>query len=127
MRFIAFLLNLPWTCIGLALCILSVPSNITLRKDSFSIVVYVRSFWWLKWKPGNRYVRAITNGHIVQLGPLHQANDLQHELIHVDQFIREPLIHPLLYSIESVRHGYKDNKYEVEAYRKAGNSYYDMR
>lgn len=62
-------------------------------------------------------------GHVVMLGPLEKEKDLEHELIHVEQWIREPFIHFFLYNIELMRHGYRNNKYEVEAYDRAGNIY----
>ncbi len=68
-------------------------------------------------------VRAITNGHVIQLGPLEREKDLEHELIHVEQAEREPFIHPLLYLVESRKHGYRQNKYEDEAYTRASNEY----
>lgn len=68
-------------------------------------------------------MRGSTNGHLIQLGPLEQSNDLEHELIHVQQAIREPFIYPVFYALESFRHGYRSNKYEQEAYKVAGNEY----
>ena len=65
----------------------------------------------------------MTNGHIIQISPLEQDKELEHELVHVQQAIREPLIHPFLYALESHKHGYRNNKYEVEAYQRAGNKY----
>jgi hypothetical protein len=67
----------------------------------------------------------MTVGHTVLLGRQLLAHDLEHELVHVEQAIREPFIHPFLYILESFRYGYKDNKYEREAYRRAGNTYID--
>ncbi len=121
MQLIAFILNLPWTILGLILTLLSLPRGIEIRKKPLSIIFKVRGFWWYSWLPGKKNVRAITNGHIVQLGPLENPKDLEHELVHVEQAIREPLIHPLLYTIENMRHGYTENKYEKEAYEKADN------
>lgn len=72
--------------------------------------------------PGKSKIRAITNGHTIQLGPLERGKDLDHELVHVEQAIREPFIHPVLYTIENIKHGYLDNKYEKEAYSRANNS-----
>lgn len=73
--------------------------------------------------PGKKGVRAITNGHIIQLGPLELEKDLEHELIHVEQYEREPFIHPFLYWWQSHKYGYRKNKYEDEAYLRAGNVY----
>jgi len=72
---------------------------------------------------GKAGVRAMTNGQVINMGPLEQKKDLEHELIHVEQAIREPLVHPILYVLESRKHGYRQNKYEAEAYERAGNKY----
>lgn len=65
----------------------------------------------------------MANGNVVQLAPTADEKDLEHELIHVRQYEEAPLVHPLLYFIESLRYGYRNNKYEREAYEKAGNRY----
>lgn len=62
-------------------------------------------------------------GSVVILGGHLLRGDLEHELVHVEQSIQEPLIHPFLYTYESLRHGYRNNKYEIEAYKKVGNKY----
>jgi len=67
--------------------------------------------------------RAMSIGHVVLLGPEIEDKDLEHELVHVEQYIREPIIHPILYYIELLGKGYRKNKYEDEAYKKAGNIY----
>lgn len=64
-------------------------------------------------------------GHVVLLGPRLEDKDLEHELVHVVQYQRMPLIHPVLYIVELIRKGYRNNKYEIEAYQKAGNIYKD--
>ena len=121
MQLVAFVLNLPWTILGLILAFLSLPKHVKLRRKPLSIIFKIRSFWWYSWLPRKKNIRAITNGHVIQLGPLEKPKDLEHELIHVEQAIREPLIHPLLYTIENMRNGYMENKYKKEAYEKASN------
>ena len=68
-------------------------------------------------------VRAMAMGNVILLGPNILDKDLEHELVHIKQYQREPFIHPLLYAIELLRFGYKNNKYEQEAYGRAGNVY----
>jgi hypothetical protein len=123
MVFIAFILNLPYTIIGLVLALLSLPRSIDVHTKPFALIIHVRSFWWLDWVPSHKGVRATTAGNVALSGPKLLKNDLEHELIHIEQSNREPLIHPFLYFWESFRHGYRKNKYEVEAYEKAGNVY----
>ena len=65
----------------------------------------------------------MTVGHTIILNPRVEDKDLEHELVHVEQQLRAPLIQPFLYAYELMRVGYKDNKYEVEAYERAGNRY----
>lgn len=50
-------------------------------------------------------------------------NDLEHELIHIEQHMREPFIHPFLAAIELAKNGPRNSKYEKEAYDKANNKY----
>ena len=65
----------------------------------------------------------MTVGHTILLGPKILDRDLEHELIHVRQYEQEPLVYPLLYYTELIRKGYRNSKYEDEAYRKSGSIY----
>lgn len=65
----------------------------------------------------------MANGHVVQLGSNALATDLAHELVHVEQAIRQPFVKPFLYEIETLKHGYRQNKYEREAYNRTGHTY----
>lgn len=67
--------------------------------------------------------RAMAIGHVVLLGPKLEVKDLEHELVHVSQHQRVPIIQPILYAVELFKRGYRNNKYEIEAYQKAGNVY----
>ena len=62
-------------------------------------------------------------GNVVMFSPKILPNDLEHELVHVEQAMKAPLIHPFLYWLETARKGYRHNKYEEEAYDRAGNIY----
>lgn len=123
MKPLIFLLNLPWTVVGILTSLLSVPTGIDYTSQPTTIVFRVRSFWWLTWMPWYKGARAITNGHVVSLGPNADIRDLQHELVHVEQGLRYPLIFPLLHTIEWLRHGYRNNKYEAEAFARSGSRY----
>ncbi len=39
----------------------------------------------------------------------------RHEDVHVAQFNAHPFLFPVLYGLESARHGYQNNKYEIAA------------
>lgn len=115
------ILNLPWTIAGLLATLLSMPKSFSLHQLPFAIVMDVRSFWWYTWLPGQKGVRAITIGNIILLGSKLEKRDLEHELVHIEQFEREPLILPFLALIESIRYGNRYSKYENEAYTRARN------
>lgn len=118
---IGFILNLPYTLIGLIVGFISSPEAIDMKKNPYAIVLKVRKLWWaIGYMKG---ARAVTIGHTILLGSRIENKDLEHELIHVQQYERAPLIYPILYYTELIRKGYKNNKYEVEAYRIAGNVY----
>jgi len=123
MGFIAFSLNLPWTLVGFILALISLPRNIQINAKPFTFVISVRSFWWQTWLPHHTAVRASSIGNVVLLGGDLLPNDLEHELVHVAQYERRPFIQAFLYVHESLRHGYRKNKYEIEAYEKVGNKY----
>ena len=118
---VAFVLNLPYTLVGAILLIPSFPYGFKLIKNPLSFVFKVKSFWWgfgyLK------YSRAITISHIIFLGPRLLKNDLEHELIHVKQFDKYPLIFPILYYYERFKNGYRQNKFEDEAYTLSNSIY----
>src|SRR3989338_754981 len=118
---IGFILNIPYTIFGLVVAMVSVPVQIKFRATPYAFVLKVKKFWWTV--GSTKSIRAITIGHVVMLGPKLEDNDLEHELTHVEQCQKIPLIFPLLYFIELLLKGYKNNKYEIEAYQRAGNIY----
>ena len=118
---IGFILNIPYTLIGLIVGLVSIPTSIEFRKNPYAIVMNIKKFWWVFGYMKN--ARAMAIGHVVLLSPTIEDKDLEHELVHVRQHERMPLIQPILYYIELFRKGYRNNKYEDEAYRVAGNIY----
>lgn len=65
----------------------------------------------------------MTLGNVVLLGPKPLPHDLEHELVHIKQNVRMPFVFPFLNQYQLCRYGYRNNKYEREAYEKAGNQY----
>lgn len=63
---------------------------------------------------------AVTLGRTIVINPEVRLTRplLAHELTHVRQWERDRLF-PLRYSLATIRHGYRDNPYEVEARRVA--------
>lgn len=119
MRIAAFILNLPYTSVGLLCAFISLPKRISWNSGAF--VVHISTFWWaFGYMKG---MRAATIGHVVLLGPNTLHGDLEHELVHVEQYKRYPFLFPFLYYIELFRKGYRENKYEREAYEKAQNEF----
>lgn len=121
MKIIRFILNLPFTLTGLIPLVLSGPYDFKFIKNSYAFVFRVRSFWWTVGYLKNS--RAMTIGHIVLLGPRELKNDLEHEIIHVKQCDRYPVIYPLLYAYELIKKGPRLNRFEDEAYRLSKSVY----
>ena len=109
MKFLKTVLNLPWTILGILTAILSIPVRIQLTSEVY--IFHVKSFWWLKILPQNfkNFPRACTNGNVILLGPKLDPRDLNHELVHVEQYKKYPFIFPFLYYYEIMKKGYKNN------------------
>ncbi|MES2216610.1 MAG: hypothetical protein V4481_04930 [Patescibacteria group bacterium] len=127
MTYVALMLNIPWTILGVVAGLASVPKGVEFSTMPKAIIISVRSFWWYLWMPQSKGVRAMTIGNVVLLGQDLLDKDLEHELVHVIQFEREPFIFPFLYQYQSLKYGYRNNDYEKEAYDKAGNAYNPMK
>jgi hypothetical protein len=65
----------------------------------------------------DRPAAAVTLGRTILVHPDIQPGErlLRHELAHVAQWMRAPLAFPFCYTGAHIRHGYRDNPYEVEA------------
>jgi hypothetical protein len=60
---------------------------------------------------------AVTLGRVILVHPdvVPDERLLRHEMAHVAQWVRDPLTFPFSYIRAHIRHGYRDNPYEVEA------------
>lgn len=114
MKLIILFLNLPFTFTGIFPLIVSGPKSIKLIKNPYALLCEVRGFWWAFGYLKNS--RAMTIGNIILLSPNVLKNDLEHELIHVKQCDRYPVIFPFLYLYELLVRGYRQNRFEDEAY-----------
>ena len=124
MPLISFVLNTPWTIIGIFCAAISIPTGLSYSMSSLTVIFTVHSFWWYTWLPRQKGARGMALGNIILLGPNRLQGDIEHELVHIRQYQRAPLIHPLLNLVETIRKGYRNNEYEDEAYRIAGNPYF---
>lgn len=89
MKFSATVLNTPWKLVGLVFALISIPESLKLDKDNYAFITSVRKLWWMSKK-----VRAAHIGQVVILSGEIKAHDLEHELVHVKQALREPFLHP---------------------------------
>ena len=110
---ISFILNLPYTLFGIFLAFYLQPKEVRWSSDPYHILFRVKKdtfgIDFLKnWK-------GMTVGHTIILNPKSKKGVLEHEVVHVRQFARLPFIFPFLYLFELCRHGYKGNRYELEA------------
>lgn len=118
---IAFILNIPYTFMGLIVGLVSAPMHIQFKKNPYIFLLKAEKLWWaIGYMKG---ARAAAIGHTILLGPKIESRDLEHEMVHVSQYERFPIIFPILYYIELIKKGYRNNKYEDEAYKIAGNIY----
>ncbi len=62
-------------------------------------------------------------GHVVLTSRQSTPLDVAHDVFHVQQARRLPFIFPILNTLELLRKGYKNNRFEKEAYEKVGNTY----
>ena len=120
-RIILFILDLPFTIIGLVPVVLSEPYSLTLNKNPYALVFKVRKLRGLFGVP--KKTRAATIGHTILLGPRELKNDFEHEIIHVKQTEKYLVIYQPLYLYETLRHGYRKNRFEDEAYRLSNSVY----
>lgn len=118
-KIIGTVLNAPWTLIGFLFALICIPTRVKIVNHA--IVFTIKSFWWqFGYLKG---VRAANIDQVVLLGPKLDPQDLAHELVHVEQYMRYPFIYPFLYYYELATKGYRNNKFESEAYKRAGNTY----
>lgn len=78
------------------------------------ILIFVKRLWvteiFLK-----RRTYGLVLGNIIILSQYADEKTLIHEIKHMEQFRRMPLVFPLLYLYENYKYGYVNNKFEIEA------------
>lgn len=87
------------------------PDGVALRRGRF--------IPWLGGKLSRmgRPAAAVALGRTIVVHPDVEPSPrlLRHELAHVRQWQREPFVFPFRYAWRHLRHGYRDNPYEIEA------------
>ncbi|PIR96281.1 MAG: hypothetical protein COT92_01940 [Candidatus Doudnabacteria bacterium CG10_big_fil_rev_8_21_14_0_10_42_18] len=99
---LGLLLNAPWTLLGLAIAALSIPKRTLVKKDALALVIDVRRIWLVEPFHG-KPVKGFTLGNCVLRSDFAIINTINHELIHVRQFTKFPLVFPFLYLFDSIK------------------------
>lgn len=121
MKIVALILNFPWSLLGSFYGLILLPMSIKIDKTELVIIVKVKRLWLNEIFLG-RKVRGFTLGNMVLLSGMAESNTYGHEIVHIEQFTKAPLLFPLFYLIESMKNGYWANKYEKEAYQRTNSS-----
>ena len=78
------------------------------------LLIFVKRLWvteiFLK-----RRTYGLVLGNIIILSQYADEKTLIHEVKHVEQFRKMPLIFPVLYLYENYKSGYENNRFEIEA------------
>lgn len=110
----SFILNIGWSLLGFVVAIISLPIKIKFEPVAKISVIEVKRLWigeiFLQ-----RRIRGMAFGRIILLSEAKNEFTFAHELIHVRQYDRMPLIFPFLYCLETARVGYEKNRFEEEA------------
>lgn len=87
------------------------PADVTVRAGRWIPVLG----GWLTGTAGP--AAAVTLGRTIVVHPAVRLSErlLRHELAHVEQWRRQPLTFAVRYAWQHLRHGYRDNPFEVEA------------
>lgn len=114
-KIISLILNLPWSIVGIALAVISLPIKInSFESQFFTIVIKVKRVWVIEIFYKGR-IKGVALGNIVLLSDVAESSTIKHELVHSKQFINYPFIFMFMYYIEIARHGYQNNIFEIEA------------
>ena len=111
MKIVSFFLNLPWSLFGLFYGFITVPRKMETGTLYLALIVKVRRLWINELFLGHR-VKGCPLGNVVLLSDAADSSTYNHEVVHLEQFTRIPLLFPLFYILESMKSGYRANKYE---------------
>lgn len=117
MHYVKYLLNFPWTLLGIVNLLFCLPYRISFKRDACVVtgltcgLVHIYAY----------RAKGVTFGNLVVVRKNEPDCILEHELVHVEQFMRQPFIHQFLYMKEFLLKGYWNNPYEVEAYTRSNS------
>ncbi len=117
MNYLAYLLNLPWSLLGLCNAFFSIPVRIQIKKNA--LVFHSQCCGLVHFYAPK--AKGVTLGNIIIVKKSAPQNITNHELIHIEQAMREPFLFQILYIVELLRKGYWKNKYEIEAYNRSNS------
>jgi hypothetical protein len=129
LRLLAIVWASPYSLLGLLVGSFGICTGGTARIRAGVIEFYGGGVkWFLNCLPGGQFTLAMTLGHTI-LGQSDAALDIsrEHELVHVRQYERWGPFMGIAYLGCSLvlwlvgRRAYRDNPFEREAYRKAGD------
>lgn len=107
------IINIPWTILGFLIGLICLIYKIKFDERGF-LLIFVKRLWvtevFLK-----RRTYGLVLGNIIILSQYADKKTLIHEIKHIEQFKKMPLIFPVLYLYESYKYGYANNKFEIEA------------
>ena len=69
-----FILNIPYTIVGLFVGFISIPKTIKWMARPYAVILNVKNFWWAVGYM--RHARAMAIGHVVLLGLKVEDRDL---------------------------------------------------
>jgi hypothetical protein len=110
-KVLKYLLNAPYTLLGLCNVIFCVPYKLDFAKDA--LVFHCLTCGFVQF--GFPKVRGFAIGNVAIIRKGQRENIVEHELVHVEQYMRYPFIFGFMYLYE-LRNGYWNNKFEIEAY-----------
>lgn len=112
-RLLKYVLNVPYTLLGLYNLLFCFPYKIQLAKDALvfrSITCGLVHFGFPK-------VRGFAIGNIAIVRRNEPKEIVSHELVHIEQYMKYPFIFGLMYLYE-LKKGYWNNRFEIEAYER---------
>ena len=111
LQLLKYFFNAPYTLMGLFNVLLCFPYKMQFAKNAVVFHCLTCGLVHL----GFPKVRGFAIGNIVVVRKSQSTKIVAHELVHVEQYMKYPLIFGFMYLYE-LRKGYWNNRFEIEAY-----------